>query len=279
MEDLLQSLTNKHVLCKESVLQLVDPYTLFCHYYEAELIINQPVLSTVREDDTRPSFCIYYKNNELLYYDYGGGTGGDVFQFVGARYGLSVPDALKKINYDFQLGYEGVIKRTEPLISRIPKIKPKKQLAVTSKSGFSEEGKAFWDSFHISQDILKLYNVKEVEAIHVDENWFRPRALCFVYYIGKYIKLYYPFNPKGDKFFNNYPRNYVEGYLQLPSTGRLLILTKSLKDIMTFRAMGIISAGPKGENVSIPEHILHELERRFDRIITFVDPDKAGYTG
>ena len=279
MPDLLQRLTNEHILCKDSILEQVDPYTLYCYYYGEELVINQPVISTVREDDNRPSFCIYYKHGRLRYHDYGRGENGDIFDFIKKRYGLSFNDTLKKINHDFQLGYEGEVQRTEPVIKLTPKIKVKKELKVTSRPDFSPEGKAFWDSFHISESILNLYNVKEVEAIHIDDDWFQPSSLCFVYYIGKYLKLYYPYNAKGDKFFNNYPRNYVEGYLQLPPRGRLLILTKSLKDVMTFRVMGIPSVSPKGENVSIPEFILKDLESRFDRIITFFDPDEAGYRG
>lgn len=279
MSNLFQRLENKHILSKDSILEQVDPYTLYCYYYGEELVINQPVISTVREDDTRPSFCLYYKNDKLKYHDYGRGIGGDIFDFVGQRYGLSFGETLKKINHDFQLGFEGELKRTAPVISREPKIKIKKRLAVTSKPSFSPEGISFWESFHIPEHILKLYNVREVAYVHVDDGWFEPRSLCFVYYIGKYLKLYYPYNLKGNKFFNNYPRNYVEGYLQLPSNGRILVITKSLKDVMTFRVMGIPSVSPKGENVPIPDFILRDLEKRFDRIITFFDPDEAGCRG
>ena len=279
MEDLIQRLTNKHVLCKESILDQVDPYTLFCHYSGLALTINQPVLSTVREDDTLPSFCIYYKDEDLRFYDFGRGMGGDVFHFVGERYGLTFNEVLKKINYDFELGYNGILKGTKPVVGKTQKLKPRKTLAVTSKLELSAEGKAFWETFHITEKTLTLYNIREVQTIHVDTNWFNPRSLCFAYYIGQYIKLYYPFNSKGNKFYNNYPRNYVEGYLQLPEKGKLLILTKALKDVMVFKTMGIPSVSPKGENVPIPEHMLRNLEGRFDRIITFFDPDEAGKQG
>ena len=191
MEGLIQRLTNKHVLCKESILDQVDPYTLFCHYSGLALTINQPVLSTVREDDTLPSFCLYYRDRELRFYDFGRGTGGDIFHFVGQRYGLTFNEVLKKVNYDFELGYEGVLKRTKPIVGKIQKLKLRKTLAITSKPELSIEGKAFWDAFHITEDVLKAYKVKEVQTVHVNDNWFNPRSLCFAYYIGKYIKLYY----------------------------------------------------------------------------------------
>ncbi|MEG0773577.1 toprim domain-containing protein [Clostridium sp.] len=62
----------------------------------------------------------------------------------------------------------------------------------------------------------------------------------------------------------------------LPKTGEYLILTKSLKDVMTLYKFGIPAIAPISENCFLSEHQYNRLKERFKHIFLFYDNDRPG---
>ena len=64
----------------------------------------------------------------------------------------------------------------------------------------------------------------------------------------------------------------------MPETGDLLIITKSLKDVMVFYELGISAVGLQAETNKMSKKSFNELTKRFKRVILLLDNDDQGYT-
>ena len=259
---------------KFSVFKILDEFTVYCYYIEEvlgpfDIKIGENFRSPLREDDTNPSFRLYYGQGGLLFTDYGKKNNtGDIVFFIKELYGCTESEALKKIVSDFGLNTSGSDLK---LPTRQPFIKNKKELGFKIKP-FTNQDLAFWNSFSISYSTLHRYNVFSVEYVFWDSMPIKPKGLAFAYRIGKYCKVYSPFD-KVHKFVSSFPRNYVEGMMQLTYSSDLLIITKSLKDVMVLHELGYEAISPKSENTVIPTEILNKLTPKYKRIVVFFDND------
>ena len=62
----------------------------------------------------------------------------------------------------------------------------------------------------------------------------------------------------------------------LPKMGEYLVVTKSLKDVMTLYNLGIPAIAPISENCFLSEAQYHRLKERFKHIILLYDNDRPG---
>jgi hypothetical protein len=282
--DLLENVYNK-IIDKSSILNLVDEYTLYCFYLNAVVEINQVILSPIRTTkvDNLPSFRVFYgRNGVLRWYDHGiGGKGGDVFDLVKMMYNLSnFQDAINKINQDFELGWEGKYKvEGTPLETLKPIVKDPAQIDAICHDKLTPAALEYWKKYNVTPELLEEYCIKQVKYVVIDDFLKAAEPLCFSYRIGRFMKIYQPFSTE-HKFINNYPSTYVEGLYQLMKNpnrkNKLLIITKSTKDVLVLRSLGIEAIAPKAENNPIPQFILDTLEAEYEDIVTLFDPDAAG---
>lgn len=296
-EDLWDRLLDTYFPYKfETILNLVDEYTLFCYYMEEDVLINQVILSPLRDpakdkEDTAPSFVIYETTTglfQLRFFDFGkGDKGGNIFDFVKELYGLkTIGEAVVKITKDFELGLFSNTDTSNKKTFLESKPWSKKQRVqikdVIPLSKFTSEGINYWKQYYITPEILEEYNVKQISSVVTDVGIISVKdSIAFSYRIGTKHKIYQPFN-KELKFRNNYPSTYVEGYYQLVQRiqkSNILFITKSTKDIMVLRALGLDAVAPKAENILIPEFIQIELRKMYKHIVTLFDDDPAGQKG
>lgn len=62
----------------------------------------------------------------------------------------------------------------------------------------------------------------------------------------------------------------------LPKMGEYLVVTKSLKDVMTLYNLGIPAIAPISENCFLSKAQYHRLKERFKHIILLYDNDRPG---
>jgi len=259
---------------KSSVFKILDEFSVYCHYIEesigpCDIQIEDNFRSPLREDDTNPSFRLYYSQGELKFTDYGNeNKTGDIVQFVAELYQITEQQALKKITSDFGLSS---ISSTKKAPKRRFDVKQKKTLDIKIKP-FNKEELIFWNQYHISKATLERYNVFSVAMIYWDDIPITPKGLNFAYRIGAYYKIYTPFDKK-HKFVSSYPQDYVEGVLQLKYEKEILIITKSTKDIMVLHEMGFEAISPKSENTLVPDYILAKITPKYKRTVIFFDND------
>ena len=91
-----------------------------------------------------------------------------------------------------------------------------------------------------------------------------------------HFKIYRPLADKYTKWRNNLASYDIQGYEQLPKKGDLLIITKSLKDVMCLYEMGYTAISPSSESTFISDKALNQLKRRFKRILICFDRDVSG---
>ena len=112
------------------------------------------------------------------------------------------------------------------------------------------------------------------------ESVYDSKCPSYGYYFGKdkdreLWKIYYPFR-KTFRFIGDIKTTTIQGYKQLPKKGKLLVITKSLKDCMVLYSFCIAAIAPQSETQFISDEILEELKQRFKYIVLLFDSDETG---
>ena len=90
------------------------------------------------------------------------------------------------------------------------------------------------------------------------------------------FKIYRPLADKYTKWRNNLTPYDIQGYEQLPKKGDLLIITKSMKDVMCLYEMGYTAISPASESTFLTPDVIDALKLRFKRILICFDRDVPG---
>lgn len=268
------------VITEYSILAYVTEEEIFKHYLSGEFPINHLIISPLRPNDINPSFGLFFSeiHHKLMYKDFGG-TRGDCFQFVAnlpQNKGISYPQILKNIFLELCLD--------KPLKSQIQAdyTKPDTIFKVVPRD-FKQHDLDFWKSFGISLSTLLYYRVTPVSVIYINDNPNGTVQPKFTYAFREFkdnkltYKIYKPFEKKENKWRSNHNSTIHQGYTQLNSKGKILIITKSLKDVMNIREnLKLDAVGIQSESVIISEKVINEYFSRFRQVIGFFDNDDAG---
>ena len=267
------STKKKEPLTIEYILSKVSEYDIYASYigqFKPGLIYNSPF-----RKDTNPSFGFFLskRTGKLLFKDHGSGVCGDVIKFVREYTGISnYNEVLQEIVKRLKITNKTVLKSTKPIES-------KESVIGIVRQAFTKIDEQYWGSYHISMPTLEKYNVHSikyylcngiVKGIYKDEN------PMYAYKVYNNFKIYRPLGDKFTKWRNNLTEFDVQGYAQLPKKGNLLIITKSLKDVMVLHEMGYNAVSPSSESTFIPDVVLNDLKKRFKNILLCFDRDIAG---
>ena len=276
-------------LTLEDILNRLSEYDIYAYYMGANFVVGKPMSSPLRRD-VNPSFGIFKSDNgALLYKDLGTGDSGNCVNFVQQR--LGIPDtkygyvmALEQIYNDMlnhlTNGYSGIHKL--PFVKQLVGRKANGTSIGIKRREWDSDDKAYWRSYHIPTNTLKKFFVFPVQHVFLDDYiaWtHRIGNPIYAYKIYNSFKVYRPFAKTKEKWLSSCGKFDVQGYQQLPKEGDLLIITKSLKDVMVLHEMGYHAVAPHGENHAIPNEIIYNLQKRFKRIVVLYDFDYAGRKG
>lgn len=281
-------------LTASNILELVSEEEIFRHYLGFDFNLKTCYISKLRQDDVSPSLNFYYNRSGSICYKDFGHSQGNCFTFVMNLYGITYKEALERVNFDMNLGL-GVKQETN---SREKISYPGFKKAFKSENAliqfnciaFEKEDIDYWNSYGISLETLKIFNVFKAGKIWLNKRLFwvsNPENPIYVYYFpgSKKCKVYRPLakpytSASGKKISGKWMTNCdsfdLQGLEQLPKEGEILINTSSLKDVMLFYEMGFSAVAPQGEGHYIPKSIQEHLWTRFKRIITVYDNDTAG---
>lgn len=262
-----------------NILKLVPEEEIYKYYLGYDFELNKCYTSILRDKDTTPSLNFYYnRRNQLCYKDFGHSQ-GNVFEFVKNLFSCSYFEALSRINFDFNLGLgfsEAPLRESRIETTKTFK-KTNDYFIQVSRREFNDFDLQYWSSYGISYKTLLKYNVIAVSKVWVN------KVLKFVsnesnpiygYLFGNKIKVYRPLSES--KWVNNATGDIIQGYEQLPESGEILIITKSLKDVMFFDEHGFPAIAPQGETMHFNETIIIDLKKRFKNIIVIYDNDDTG---
>ena len=99
----------------------------------------------------------------------------------------------------------------------------------------------------------------------------------YAYKVYDKFKIYRPLASKYTKWRTNLTNRHVQGLAELPREGgNLLIITKSLKDVMCLHEMGYYAIAASSETTFIPDDILKSLRSKWKQMLILYDRDKTG---
>lgn len=240
--------------------------------------------SPLRKDNS-PT-CSFYKNKngELIFKDFNGSFCGNFINVVMEKYNLRYYDAINKIASDFAL----TDKKIEAKIKKIKENQTPFRARKLSKiqvevQDFSKEELDWWQSYGITKKILNKYKVFSCKHVFLNGTMTATsskRWPIYGYYGGtdkntEYWRCYFP-TRKSYRFLTNWPYDKIQGYDQLPKSGKIVIITKSMKDCMVFNSLKIPAIAPNSENLFLNKEQLDDLKSRFKYIIVLYDNDEAG---
>lgn len=227
--------------------------------------------------------CSFYKSKsgEILFHDFATGQQLNFINVVMTKYSVSYYEAINIIAEDFGLKDGNTPKKSIKIVEKFENSEPAK-IGVEIKE-FTESELKWWSQFGITLKLLKKYNVFSCKNVFLNDKLFTSNSkLTFGYYGGilegkELWRIYYSQRDQY-RFLTNWPSKKVQGYKQLPKTGKFLIITKSMKDVMCLASLGISAIAPNSENLFITDKMLEDLKSRFKNIIVFYDNDRPGLT-
>lgn len=280
------NLNRKHVT-KDLLLKEIDPIDIY-RYYSGKDISFKGMLSPLRPKEQNKSFGYFIgESGELCFKDFVLGA-GDCIKFVQLMFGYTYFEALSQIVIDFDLTnifeYKNNLKKTNFKKDKSIIFEDKKKLLDSANFSLGKSKREwlihdliYWNTFGITLSTLKRYRVEPLKYVFINNTPIKTEkyAYCFIETKDKdeTYKIYQPFS-KEYKWINNHDSSVWQGWEQLPETGDKLIITKSLKDVMSIvDVLGIPAVSLQAESIKPKDHIIEELKSRFKNIYLLYDND------
>lgn len=292
----------------EKLLKYTDDYEIYCELIGLEPEIGECISSPIRASDDFPSFALYIptrlaergydiRPEEIWFKDLADGRFGDVFKFVKYyafhHYALELDtkfEIVKFIDEQLNLGMfdsNGEQVRERIVREYVPKVS--KDLYYKTRK-FTKKDKEYWAQFHLEEEDLNHFNVGSVQYLLEEDGSVRKEFyknnLAFVYKIWDKEKLYQPEATKSMKFRNTCPGDdfmYYQGFPQLTGETDILIITKSMKDVMVFWKffnkilnIPVDVLAPAAESIKLSDKFVDVVKQNYNRVICVSDFDLAG---
>ena len=276
------------ILTKNLVSDLQDvPREWVFEYYLnlKEKLIGQDIkmLSAFNVKDKVPSMFIYYNGGYYKFKDFSSGFQGDQIELVKCLFNYDTRfKAVNRILNDYQeyLKYNAAAERG-PI-----QFHDKFKVTDFQMRHWNSQDSKFWMSFKISSTVLERYNVVPLEFFTMEKtaidgtivSYRFTRSYVYGYFRedGELYKIYMPKVPE-KKFIKI--QNYTQGMDQLQYDSKYLLIVSSLKDLMSFKKLGIGNIeciAPDSENTMIGEKVIGELKLKYNKIVVLFDNDEPG---
>lgn len=289
----LKNLKDKE-LTKDNVLKEIHEKILFEYYFGQEINLAESYVNPLRRDNNPGCKFFIGKTGKLLFIDFAERNSVvDCFGFICKKYNCNLYTALKIINRDFRLGLgteneqnlpDLVYEYTKPDLDFFKQTKEKRSELLCLKRNYENYDLNYWvNDYGISEETLKKFNVRCVKTVFKNNKpiWRNTKENpIYAYYFPNENKkkIYRPKEPdKKYKFLSSSGMSKLyQGFDQLPAKGDLLIITKSMKDVMVLYEFGYNAIAPNGEGYDIELDFFESLVNRFDNIVLLYDNDVPG---
>lgn len=272
------NITKELILSRFSEEQLME--------YYLHVSVKKGLFRSPLRKDRRPT-CSFYRNgsNTLIFKDFATGQHLNIFGVVQEIFRCNYFEALRIIANDMGIVRDKSLQKNSGKINENPvKIQDKEMSKIQVEiQDFTNLELKWWEKYGITPEILKYFNVYSCKHVFLNGQLIaKSQQHCpiFGYYGKKYqgIELWRCYFPKRTsfRFITNWPSKKIQGYDQLPKKGKLLVITKAMKDTMCLYSCGIIACAPNSENLFISDTMLEKLKNRFENIVVFYDNDRPG---
>jgi hypothetical protein len=298
---------------ESKILEIVSELEVFNRYFKNGFELSKKYSSPFRRDSD-PSFCIFRKTktsgtNEFLFKDFGTGHTGNCFKLISLIYNISYFESLVKVINDFNIDipkleinfYMGLSesddfsfskKENSLIVTDFVESPTKPITTIHSQWKAWDEGTyQYFSKYGLSIETLKLYRVYPILWANINGKYivsYTDDNPMYGFYatnlFGDFIKLYRPLaklRGYGKKFISNYNRDVISGLEQMTYVKNLynsdvLIITKSLKDVMVLFELGYCAISPMSETTKLSSRFIDSLKSKFKHIYIFFDNDDTG---
>lgn len=244
---------------------------------------NIKMLSAFNVKDKVPSMFVYQDGGKYKFKDFSSGFQGDQVELV--RY-LFNYDARFKATNRIITDYQEYLKHNAPAVRGPIQFHDKFKVVDFEMRHWNTLDQKYWTQFKIGSGILSQYNVVPLQFFTMSKTepdgsitsykFSRPYVYGYFRNDGELYKIYMPKIPE-KKFIKI--QNYTQGMDQLQYDSKYLLIVSSLKDLMSFKKLGIGNIeciAPDSENTMIGESIMGNLSKRYNSIIVLFDNDEPG---
>lgn len=267
-------------ITKESIFAHVSQEQIFERYLGEKVVLGKKYCSPLRKDKNPTCGFAYARSGKLYFKDFSGHFWGDCLDLVMVKYGWrTLQPVLEKIAQDFnilQTNYTSTSTQSKT-IQPLPKQKEKTIIQIQSQPYQSYDA-YFWKRLGVTSNTLKnVFNTSSVKAIWINGKriyTYHPKDPAIAYCLGpNEYKIYFP-ERSDNRFICN--TNKIQGWDQLPQAGKLVVITKSMKDVIVLFQFGIRAVAWQGEGIVPDQEKIEELKNRFDSVVSLYDFDLTG---
>lgn len=279
---------NKKLVSEDELFKYIDHYDVYAKYIpDQEVTFGKNIYSPLRKRENNPSFGFFQgESGVMCFNDMTLKLKGNSVKFTMILFNLNYFEALSKIAIDFDMADDFIVKKfnKQNYGETINTCKDQVMSKMIYKFNLAKKRRNwqpydldFWKQFGISLDTLKKYKVEPITYIFIDNTPIpvEKYAYCFIEHKdGKETyKIYQPFS-KDYKWLSSHDDSVWQGWDQLPLKGETLIITKSLKDVMSINeVLNYDAVALQSENVLPKQNVIGELKKRFENIFLFYDND------
>jgi hypothetical protein len=259
------------------------PEEQYMSYYLGVAVNKRLFKSPLRVDHRET--CSFYKSEKsgLRYKDFGNGVNYNFIDVVMYKYSCGFSKALQIIASDFHIIDSNIQKKAIPEYHG-PVLATNEPCDIKVEiKDFTPKELSWWKNFGITEGLLqegRVYSLKTVFLNNEPAYFSSDKCPMYGYFLGhdpsderELWKIYFPTKLKYRFLLNN---SKLQGVHMLPKKGNLLIITKSMKDVLTLKGLGYTAIAPQSENSYPKKEQVEALEKRFDKILVFLDNDRAG---
>ena len=274
----------KQRVTKDFILSKINQETIMQYYTGLDVNSKKLALSPFR-CDKKVTCSIYKSKSGILYlHDFATNEHINCFEAVMKLYNCNYYEALETIAKDFGL-IDSNINLTKKDIKMVPTLKESESSKIRVQiKDFTEDELKWWEQFGITLKLLKYYHVYSIQHVFLNGNLIATsdsKNPIYGYYFGKnknkeeQWKIYFPLRTNY-RFLNNISKKTLQGYKQLPKEGDLLVITKSMKDVIALKRFNIPAVAPNSETLFVSDKQLEEFKKRFKNILVVYDSDRPG---
>lgn len=211
------------------------------------------------------------KFGHIRWTDFGSGqASGNIYDFVGMHIGSQNIENIK--------AYLHGAKFYDNRNPKVEKLDPPKRLTLEIKTKRWEQHELeYWAQFGIDRQMLSKYNVYPIKHYYINDiKYTNDGDLMFAELVNLHVKIYRPKTPN-KKWKSNTTKTDIFGEEQLEYKSKTLVITKSLKDVMVLKAMGIEAISPQSETSGLPASI-EKITSKYENVYVLFDNDETGLT-
>lgn len=275
-------LSKELILSKYSEEQIMEFYL--------HIPVKKGLFCSPLRRDKEPT-CSFYRNSKgtLIFKDFATGQHLNIFAVVQTIFNCDYFEALRIIANDLNILSDASIKKNKGKINSNPEVIKDKDISKIQieMQEFTDLELKWWKKYGITKDILNKFKIYSCKHLFLNDQLIassQQHCPIFGYYggtikdNGEKKELWRCYFPKRTsyRFITNWPTKKIQGYDQLPKSGKLLVITKSMKDVACLYSLGITAIAPNSETQFISNTILEDLKKRFENIVVLFDLDHTG---